>query len=554
MTKRTWRQKLKAVSKMKFDKIPVGKREPTRKLRLKKDKRGHYVEEGRTRVRISNRTGRTLDKIHNEILKKFLAKMRKTRKPVSRQKVAERLEKQQAKEKPTSSAIGKNQPSAPPRVDSNLMLAFDPQRIAQKVAESGKVPPAINFQLPQITAPPQPPQPTNPANPPQLPPRSNNLLEDSVVIHDIEETVDDIMGKFPDQNKIKYNKKGYTKKDIMARFPDLKRKSYRNKRELLRDIIRKQIIENPNLVKTIRTKKMVATTDKAREAELIDLIIGPRNADGSPAVVIEEVEERKTRKKKPRLDRSKQLRDLMFPEGDWSDDPPSPVRRNPNAELKRDKEGYEIPPDAQNVKPEDVYDWENYSEPEGQSSSEDQDGYGIPPEERKRALNTDQINLIMKEVPHFIGTVARDQISDLAPLVKDTDKFSFIYNTDPSNKPGAHWRAFHVDFLKDKSIEHYDSFGDPPADDITKQVKQIIHKAGIPFYLKYKTNRIPHQHADSALCGYHCIRFLKKRHRGGSFIDATHYKGKSKNIMPIMENMTDKFAKQIEKKKKFQLI
>ena len=69
---------------------------------------------------------------------------------------------------------------------------------------------------------------------------------------------------------------------------------------------------------------------------------------------------------------------------------------------------------------------------------------------KKIALNTDQIDNLLKNCTKFKGTFACDQI----PNVNDSE-YSLIVNTDVSELPGQHWTAL---MFKGNNVYYFDSF------------------------------------------------------------------------------------------------
>ena len=145
-------------------------------------------------------------------------------------------------------------------------------------------------------------------------------------------------------------------------------------------------------------------------------------------------------------------------------------------------------------------------------------GSGHKPE--PGGLWSNQINRIMNNHPEFLGTICRNE---LPLLEKFLDKFCFIMNTCYSDEPGEHWTAWYCDRNQDASLEFYDSFGRRPSKAVIDQVVKHFNIRSTPHMIKLKINSVCHQEADSELCGYHCIRFLKRRLKGRSFPLATHF-------------------------------
>lgn len=130
-----------------------------------------------------------------------------------------------------------------------------------------------------------------------------------------------------------------------------------------------------------------------------------------------------------------------------------------------------------------------------------------------RGLYDDEIRFIAEklELPEhgYLGTFPIDKIHTIAKIVKPgIEKFGFIFNTDPSDKPGKHWIA--VAYSADhKELDYYNSLGEGPTDQFLDEIKPVIDALRLPYYLKFKINTIPRQGA-SFNCGYHALLFLYK--------------------------------------------
>ena len=130
-----------------------------------------------------------------------------------------------------------------------------------------------------------------------------------------------------------------------------------------------------------------------------------------------------------------------------------------------------------------------------------------------------QIESMMKGVPNFQGCIAADEVEKLPP----NKNMSFIMNLSPTNKSGSHWVACHMDTDNDREIDYYDSFGEEPSIDFLKQMKTLVNKIKPATYLKFKTNKIVDQRANSDTCGWHCMRFILDREHGVPFKETTGY-------------------------------
>lgn len=124
----------------------------------------------------------------------------------------------------------------------------------------------------------------------------------------------------------------------------------------------------------------------------------------------------------------------------------------------------------------------------------------------------------MNEYDWYIGTVPIDKIHTLQP---PNTPFGFIFNTDQSTGTGEHWVAVWMDPINDKTIEYYDSFAREPTEQFQEQISKII--PDLPYYLKFKVNKITTQLATSDSCGWLAMLFLLNRHKGLEWTFCTGY-------------------------------
>ena len=85
-------------------------------------------------------------------------------------------------------------------------------------------------------------------------------------------------------------------------------------------------------------------------------------------------------------------------------------------------------------------------------------------------------------------------------------KALFIYNLEPSHMRGSHWVATYV---KDKTINYFDSFGMPPFQAIVDHAKKKN------LTLLHQNNQI--QNIKTTTCGYFVLYFLNEMNRGNSY-------------------------------------
>lgn len=144
-------------------------------------------------------------------------------------------------------------------------------------------------------------------------------------------------------------------------------------------------------------------------------------------------------------------------------------------------------------------------------------------------LYDDQINTMMENYVDkgYIGCISSDEVGKINP--KDNDRIGFVMNTLPSTATAqeyataGHWVGVFIDFKKDKSVEYFDPFGDDPPKDFFTQIKTLIDKKGLPYYLKMKINRIKVQDDRTSTCGFHSARFLMDRFAGKPFRECTGF-------------------------------
>ena len=158
----------------------------------------------------------------------------------------------------------------------------------------------------------------------------------------------------------------------------------------------------------------------------------------------------------------------------------------------------------------------------------------------------------MSRYKNYVGTIMRNEIKTILPLIKPQSRCAFIINTDPSDKPGKHWCAVYIDGRSgpesSNSLEWYDSFATDIPDDILEDCELILKIMRPENILKVKFNKVIHQSDNSSNCGYHCCRFLIDRFRGKSFSEATGYDE------TILYDNSKKSEKEIEKLKDIHLL
>jgi hypothetical protein len=140
---------------------------------------------------------------------------------------------------------------------------------------------------------------------------------------------------------------------------------------------------------------------------------------------------------------------------------------------------------------------------------------------RDSPLSTDEIDNMLKNTKGFIGTYPANFLKFLPKRLPKV--FSFIMNTDPSNKPGEHWVAIRVDTRDENVVEYYDSFGEEPSKNFMKQLKKLINTLDVPIYLKLKINRIKDQNTNTNSCGWFAMNFIINRNLGKPFRECSGY-------------------------------
>ncbi|MGV8131482.1 MAG: Ulp1 family isopeptidase [Candidatus Pacearchaeota archaeon] len=161
-------------------------------------------------------------------------------------------------------------------------------------------------------------------------------------------------------------------------------------------------------------------------------------------------------------------------------------------------------------------------------------------------LYSDQIIKMMSPYKKngFLGVISADEIDLLIKPSLKKNKFGFIMNLDTSDQPGSHWVALYIDLVDNCEINYYDSFAEEPSELFLQEIKKLIDAHDLDYYLKMKINRIKQQAENSALCGFHAIRFLIDRFEGKPFIEASRFSEvrQSEKKAQGMLNKYDKFG------------
>jgi hypothetical protein len=167
------------------------------------------------------------------------------------------------------------------------------------------------------------------------------------------------------------------------------------------------------------------------------------------------------------------------------------------------------------------------SKPTQKGQGHDQHGYNAYTKYSIiQPLYDSQISEIMKPYRSkgFLGVFASDEIDQVKQAVNKADEMGFIMNLDKASGEGTHWVAVYCDFINQKEICYYDSFGDEPTDDFLYRLKKIVQaRKDLKYYLKLKINMIKTQRANSSTCGYLSMGFLMDMFDGKSFKEASHF-------------------------------
>lgn len=483
MTKKSRKKKTKVVNEL------------GRPLRLIHKNNRIYLLVGKKQIQIKQRKGKnkvkqTLTDIHNQILKNFLAKIK--------------LPKDNVEEPELDTKVAND--SNIPIDNSNSKskgLAYDPAFIASRqLANNGSVQKELEKAVEEVKK----KKADLIANPPRLAiqapddnqPDAGNRTQ---ILNDREEFVKAILDKLPHKRKIENKSKALTISNLIKRNPLLQGQRFSNKHALLREAL--HLMDYDTLERLSKTD-LASHSNKAKEQELINIILPPTT--GTVPDITEMI---------PAFSPIKD--EIKIGVDGRPQTPPGYIEGSDTSDLDIDE----------------------------QDQAGNQQGEGERPMlgSQDNGLYTEQINNIMSrhKKQGYIGCIASDKVADLAPLVKNHSKVAFVMNLDKQHQEGSHWVAIYISVAKDKSIEYYDSFAEEPSKDFQKQIKKLIDVWRLPYYLKFKVNHVIHQDVNSDLCGYHAIRFLKKRMKGISFAQATGFE--IQNKVSEFETSIKSFAK-----------
>ena len=99
----------------------------------------------------------------------------------------------------------------------------------------------------------------------------------------------------------------------------------------------------------------------------------------------------------------------------------------------------------------------------------------------------------------------------------------------------------------DRSLEYFDSFGEPPTLDFMKNIKKVINVLDPETCLKFKVNKIKQQRVNSDTCGYFAMHFLMQRYAGVPFSKITKYNEMQKCVTNKSEEKIKAFKKKLPK-------
>jgi hypothetical protein len=91
---------------------------------------------------------------------------------------------------------------------------------------------------------------------------------------------------------------------------------------------------------------------------------------------------------------------------------------------------------------------------------------------------------------------------------------ALVLNLDKHDEPGSHWVALFLD-LKQRVVEYFDSFGDPPPQEVPDWVEKLNLRARKKKW-KLRVNRRVHQLRNSE-CGVYAIHFIVRRLSGENY-------------------------------------
>ena len=142
-------------------------------------------------------------------------------------------------------------------------------------------------------------------------------------------------------------------------------------------------------------------------------------------------------------------------------------------------------------------------------------------DKKHRGLFNTEVTHLMRDYPHFKGTLAVDMIDKLPITAKDKI-ISFVMNTAPHNISEGHFIAV---YINGDTVEFFDPLVEEPSKMFYKHLKLLMNKLKSNNKLyQFKINTVKKQSNTSDNCAYFAAKFLKDRFEGKSFKDATGFK------------------------------
>jgi len=141
-----------------------------------------------------------------------------------------------------------------------------------------------------------------------------------------------------------------------------------------------------------------------------------------------------------------------------------------------------------------------------------------------------QIDNIFGDEPRYVGTISRDQIKTIAPLIHHAiDQYGecgFIMNLDRLDQQlYEHWVAVFIDADHAKAVYYYDPFGEPLKFKMVKDdLDAVVKSLHLPYYLGYYENTTKNQNYSSNRCGIFSVMFIQNMLNGSSFSHASKLK------------------------------
>lgn len=116
-------------------------------------------------------------------------------------------------------------------------------------------------------------------------------------------------------------------------------------------------------------------------------------------------------------------------------------------------------------------------------------------------MDSFQIDNKLSSVPGFLGVFPSDRLPSVTSC-----PVSFVFNTDPANRPGRHWIAV---IVLSSRVEYFDATGREPVN------MNYLRRLGKPVLYNNYRIQSPHSYA----CGLFCCDFLLRRSEGETFCE-----------------------------------